>query len=207
MLTLTLTNLRENVASGNHKVDREAGVIRDVRILGRESQNGRTYSQHALEQACRLYQNVKVNIDPPDRSTPGAERKFEEGFGELRNCKVTTSGVYGDLHFPKSHPKTALVIEYAERFPRQFGLSHNAEGEVVQRNGDWVVESIEEVYSVDIVGCPATNAGLFESVGHGRTGRKSRGMISCSCVKRLARRHFRSSSWPSQQSSVMIMTS
>ena len=79
MLTLTLTNLRENVASGNHKVDREAGVIRDVRILGRESQNGRTYSQHALEQACRLYQNVKVNIDHPDRSTPGAERASQQG--------------------------------------------------------------------------------------------------------------------------------
>ena len=153
MPTATLTRLHESVKSPNLKVDAEAGVIRDVKILGRESKNGRTYSQSALEEACLLYQNVKVNIDHPDRSTPGAERKFEEGFGELRNCKVCQSGVYGDLHFPKSHPKTALVCEYAERFPRQFGLSHNAEGELVQKDGGWVVESIEEVYSVDNLIC------------------------------------------------------
>ncbi len=145
-------------------VDRESGVIRGVRILGRESKNGRTYSERALREAKDFYEGIKVNIDHPDRSNPNQERSFTSFIGQLDSCRVEESGVYGDLNIAKKHTDAEFVFEAAERFPKLFGLSHNAEGELVQRDGGWVVESIDCVHSVDIVSQPATNAGLFESL-------------------------------------------
>src|SRR5262249_25971699 len=68
-----------------------------------------------------------------------------------------------NLHYLRSHGLAALLVEAAERNPRRFGLSHNAEGRVAHRDGKTIVESIEKVRSVDVVQNPATNAGLFES--------------------------------------------
>lgn len=155
--------LLETTYSESPKVDREAGVIAGVKVLGRESSNGRTYSDRALADASKLYESVKVNIDHPDKSHPNAERKFIEGFGELRNCRIDKDGVFADLHYVKAHPHAAVFAEAAERFPKQFGLSHNADGDETNRGGKRIVESISQVRSVDVVGRPATNRGLFES--------------------------------------------
>ena len=145
-------------------IDRAAGVIRGVKVLGRVSKNGREYTDKAMSDGVKLYEGLKVNVDHPDKSRPKAERGFLEGFGELRNVRKEQDGVYGDLHYLKSHSAAETICEAAERFPKQFGLSHNAEGDVVQRGGKMVVESLTSAVSVDIVGRPATNEGLFESV-------------------------------------------
>lgn len=154
--------LAESVYGDALKVDREAGVIRGVKILGKESKNGRTYSDRAMQQAATLYEGRKVNIDHMMRE--GAERPFRDVFGELRNVSLKEGAVYGDLHFLKSHPLAEQVCEAAERFPTQFGLSHDAEGRTARQNGKLIVESVIAVHSVDLVNTPATNAGLFESV-------------------------------------------
>jgi len=156
------TVLSESLTSGN--IDREAGVIRGVKVLGYISKNGREYSDKAMDDGVKLYEGLRVNVDHPDRKNPKAERQFIEGFGELRNVRKEPSGVFADMHFKKSHPSAELVCESAERFPKQFGLSHNAEGEVVKRGGKPIVESLVRAESVDIVGKPATNEGLFESI-------------------------------------------
>lgn len=143
-------------------VDRDAGVIRGVKILGRESANGRTYSDQAMREAALLYDGRGVNLDH-DRT--GKERKVAEGFGRIGNATVRPDGVYGDLEFLKSHPAAEQVCEAAERMPEQLGMSHDAEGTVVRQNGRMVVESITSVNFVDMVRKPATNAGLFESQG------------------------------------------
>lgn len=158
------TTLRETTFSESLNIDREAGVIRNVRILGRDSKNGRTYSDQAVSDAVKLYEGRKVFIDHPDRANTHQERRLVEFFGELREVKSKDGGVFGDLHFVKSHPLAETVVESAERFPNQFGMSHNAEGETRQEGGKIVVESLTGVRSVDIVTDPATNAGLFESV-------------------------------------------
>lgn len=155
------TVLSESLTSG--AIDREAGVIRGVKVLGRVSKNGREYSDKAMDDGVKLYEGLRVNVDHPDRKNPKAERQFIEGFGELRNVRKEPSGVFADMHFKKAHPSAELVCESAERFPKQFGLSHNAEGEVVKRGGKPIVESLIRAESVDIVGKPATNEGLFES--------------------------------------------
>lgn len=154
--------LSEAVYGDSLKVDRETGVIRGVKILGSESKNGRTYTPQAMAQAAKLYEGRKVNIDHMMRE--GTERPFRDVFGELRNVRLEEGAVYGDLHFLKSHPLAEQVCEAAERFPTQFGLSHDAEGRTARQGGKLIVESVIAVHSVDLVNTPATNAGLFESV-------------------------------------------
>lgn len=157
-----------SIAETSLKVDREKGVIFGVKCLGRESKNGRTYSDRALSDAVNLYEGSEVNVDHPDGSTEdgGFERQMADGFGVLRSTSLRASGVFADLHYLKSHPLAEVIAERAERFPGHFGMSHVALGEMTETEpGNFVVEGLASVESVDIVRRPATNAGLFESTG------------------------------------------
>lgn len=145
------------------KVDREAGVIRGVKILGSSSKNGREYGPQALKDAAALYENMSVNANHPSRSTPNANRTIEEGLGWLENVTVKPDGVYGDLNIIKAHPMANSLFEVAERNPSRFGLSHNASGEVTSRGGKMIVENIKGMRSVDVVQNPATVKSFFES--------------------------------------------
>jgi len=157
------TPLLEITFSDTPQVDREAGVIRGVKILGRTSRNHRVYSEAALNQAAYLYEGLAVNLDHPAPTQAGAGRAVAEGFGWLTSVGVRDGGVFGDLHFLRSHPQADMIAEAAERNPRRFGLSHNAVGQVRHRDGQCVVEAIDKVHSVDIVQNPATSSGLFEA--------------------------------------------
>lgn len=161
--TAMMTHLLEYASGG--RVDRANAVIRGVKILGRESPNGggRVYSDQAMRDAARLYEGIGVNLDHPDRATPGANRSVKDRIGTLSNCRVSKNGVFGDLTLIKGHPYTPAILEIAESNPVGFGLSHNAQGPTSQRYGQNVVESITRVRSVDIVNDPATNRSLFES--------------------------------------------
>lgn len=155
-------HLLETVYSPAAKIDREAGIVREVKVLGRESANGRTYSDRAMDDAAKLYEGAEVNIDH-DRKEPYRERGLLEGFGTLQNVSRKSDGVYADLHFLKSHPASGVFLERAERFPDKLGLSHNADGKSTRKGGRQIIESISRVNSVDVVRQPATNKGLFES--------------------------------------------
>lgn len=159
-------SLTEAVFSEPTKIDRDASIIHGVKVLGVHSRNkgGYDYSPQALQQAATLYEGVKVNTDHPERTKPNATRSIQEGIGWLRNCKVVEGeGVYADLHVIKSHAFAPVLFEVAERNPTQLGLSHNADGRTVSRGGKRIIESVETVRSVDLVGKPATNESLFES--------------------------------------------
>ena len=54
-------------------VDREAGVLRGVKILGLQSRNGRSYLPEALSAASKLYEGAKVNVNHP-KGNPLAPR-------------------------------------------------------------------------------------------------------------------------------------
>ena len=56
------------------RVDRQAGVIRGVKVLGLESRNGRTYLPEALAQAAQLYEDAKVNVNHPEGQSGRAAR-------------------------------------------------------------------------------------------------------------------------------------
>lgn len=160
---MTLTPLFEVTYSDAPQVDSDAGVIRGVKILGRTSRNGREYSDAALHQAARFYEGLGVNLNHRGQERTGGERTVEEGLGWLQNIEVRPEGVFGNLHYFRSHQHANLLVEAAQRNPKRFGLSHHAEGRVERRDGRLVVESIESVRSVDVVQNPATSSGLFES--------------------------------------------
>lgn len=161
-----MVNLFEQTLTAEPQVDRPAGIIRDVKVLGTKSRNGHVYSDRAKQDACRILEGAKVNFDHNRSKDPiASERKFIESIGNLRGLYVKPDGVYArEFHVKKSHPNADLLFESAERFPNDFGLSINARGTV--NKDHTIVESIKDAQSVDIVGSPATTNGLFESVNN-----------------------------------------
>lgn len=162
-----LSSLLETAYSGHltkDNIDRENGIIKGVKLLGRVSKNGREYSEHALSQAVTLYENKKINIGHPDRNTPDKERGLSEWWGVVRNVHRGEDGdVYGDIHYRQQHAETPALLEAAEKFPEHFGLSQNAEGQKTRQGSKIIVETIDLVRSLDVVTNPATTNGLFES--------------------------------------------
>lgn len=170
--------LLEHYVGGDHKVDRESGIISDVKVLGAISRNGKAYSPAAQRDLCRLLEGITVNIDH-DRSPTGSERSFLSSVGVLRGLEMRGDGVYAkQLCIKKSHPNANLIFESAENFPNNFGLSINAHGMFNDRTK--MVQSIVKAHSVDIVQKPATTQGLFESE---EPPQKARKMITTSIRK------------------------
>lgn len=163
-------SLKEDIHRGKPgKVDREAGVIRGVKIIGLVSENGRRYTQEALRRAIPMYEGRVVRIDHPAK--PNENRAVFSTFGRLTHVKEDPEGgLRGDLEFLKEHDAAAFICEMAERMPENFGLSHNAEGDGKTIDGIFWVNEIVSVRSVDLVSEPATTSGLFE---HRQQSRKS----------------------------------
>ena len=154
------TELFENVAAAPLRIDRASGVIRGVKVLGRVSRNNREYTTRAMDQAAVLYEGIKLYLDHDRKS---CERGVGEFFGELRNVRVGSDGVFADLHYLKSHALVEAVLERAEKFPGSFGLSPHQFGPTRMQGRKQIVEGIVDVRSVDLVQLPATNKSLFES--------------------------------------------
>jgi hypothetical protein len=167
--------LEERVYSPPGRVDRENGVIHGVKILGTRSENavpsdltggkrvqGYSYNKSARTAMAQLCEGMGVNIDHPSRKEPLASRSVRDRFGKLVAIKETADGIYGDLHYLKSHPMAEQVCEMAERMPEVFGLSPVAFTDVAYTKNGYVVEGVQRVRSVDVVQKPATNVSLFE---------------------------------------------
>jgi len=143
------------------KVDREAGLMRSVKILGHVSANGYRYLPEAIRRAAGLYEGKVVNFNHAAKSADS--RSSYDRFGWLSGIQVREDGLYGDLHYLKTHPFAAPVLEAADRNPALFGMSHVANGNKRRDKHEIVVEEIQSVGSVDLVSDPATVKGLFES--------------------------------------------
>lgn len=155
-------SITESVYSPGAQVDRANKVIRHVKILGKDSRNQREYTAGARMEAATRYEGMTVNLNHPSKEQIKRSRGIEEKWGWLEGITNEDDGVYGDLHYLESHQYTPQLLELAERNPKQFGLSHNADcvGHRVGRKE--VIESVEKVRSVDVVQRPATTTGLFE---------------------------------------------
>ncbi len=143
-------------------VDREAGVLRGVKLIGLESQNGRRYLESALAAAVTLYEESKVNVNHP-KEGPLAPRDYQDRLGVIRNVKLRRGeGLYGDLHFNPKHALAEQLLWDAQHNPRNVGFSHNVLARLSRDGETTVVEEITKVQSVDLVADPATTQGLFE---------------------------------------------
>lgn len=149
--------------TGRGRIDREAGIIHDVKVLGLKSRNRREYLREAVTRAMPFYENSEVCID---HEFENANRSMRDRWGVLKNIRQLAEGdLIGDLHYIRSHRESEAILEWAERFPDKFGLSHDAFGDSTMKDGVELVHDIAGVRSVDVVGKPATNKGLFESEG------------------------------------------
>ena len=145
------------------RVDRQAGVIRGVKILGLKSRNGRTYLPEALSQATRLYEEAKVNVNHA-KGNPGGPRDYQDRLGVIRNVAVRPGeGLFADLHFNPKHALAEQLVWDAEHAPENVGFSHNVQAQTRRQGDRVVVEAITRVQSVDLVADPATTRGLFET--------------------------------------------
>ncbi len=148
-------------------VDREQGVIRGVKLLGRSSVNGRTYLKEAVARAVGLYEGARVNVDHPS-GRPDGPRSYSDRIGVIRNVTVEQGdgGLRGDLHANPKHRLFEQLAWDAEHAPESVGLSHNIQAKTRREpDGNIVVEEITRVQSVDLVADPATTRGLFEQTG------------------------------------------
>jgi hypothetical protein len=145
------------------RVDRQAGVIRGVKILGLQSRNGRSYLPAALAGAVALYEGAKVNINHP-KGSPEGPRDYQDRIGVVRGVALREGeGLFADLHFNPAHALAGQLTWDAEHQPENVGFSHNVQGRVKRDGQRMVVEAITKVQSVDLVADPATTRGLFES--------------------------------------------
>ena len=161
---MTLEFLTERIAFSGGRVDAVNHVIRNVKILGTESRNGREYPPATIRAAASKYEGAKVNVNHP-KGSPSSPRDYQDRIGSLQNVRVDGAGLYGDLKYNPGHP-VAPMLEYdAEHNPGACGLSHNVQARTSRGvGGKLVVEAIERVTSVDLVADPATTGGLFEHV-------------------------------------------
>ena len=145
------------------RVDADQGILYGVKLLGESSKNGRRYTGDAIKNAVALYEDRKIYVNHPRRDELSDDRKFESWAGVSRNPIARHDGIYGDIHLRKKSDYFEGIIEAAERFPNSVGFSHVADG-TSRLDGDTeIIESITEVFSVDLVTDPATTAGFFES--------------------------------------------
>ena len=127
----------------NMRIDRPAGVIRGVKLLGCESRNGRRYLPEALAQVAALYEGAKVNVNHP-KGNPLAARDYQDRLGRIRNVAVRPGeGVFGDLHFNPKHALAEQLAWDAENAPENVGLSHNVQARTSRQGGQTVVEAIQ----------------------------------------------------------------
>lgn len=147
------------------KVDPENGIVRNVKLIGFESKNGRIYPPQVLKSAVHLYEGAKVNIDHPAGGDPAKPRSYQDRFGVIRNVRfVEGSGLHGDFHYNPKHPAAEQFTWDAEHNPELVGFSHNALLRVGQvKNGRTMIEEIVSIRSMDLVADPATTISLFES--------------------------------------------
>lgn len=155
--------LRESFYGSTAKIDREAGLIRDVKFLGLASPSkNRVYTDDAIAKALPLYEGKPVNLDHVTDAKHG--RSVRDRIGIIVNCRHRPGdGGYADLKINPKHPLAESILWFAENSPSAIGMSHIGFGKGRVEKGRQIIESIERVQSVDIVGDPATTNGLFES--------------------------------------------
>lgn len=159
--TKRFTEIARAAAQG--RVDADSGILYGVKLLGSVSRNGRRYSETAMYQAVPLYADKKIYIDHPTKDRMTDDRSFHDFIGVIKNPRKESGGIFGDVHLLKESPHYKRVIEIAQNHPNSIGCSHVADGESRMDGGEEIIESIDRVFSVDLVMDAATTAGLFES--------------------------------------------
>ena len=144
-------------------------VIRGVKLLGLRSKNRRNYDTPGVRASAKsLLEGARVYIDHPP--TPEQPRSYRDAFGVVEGYEYRPgAGHFGNLRFNPDHPLAKQLAWDVKNNPKALGMSINARivPGSTDKNGDIVVESLQQVRSVDIVTKPGTADGIFESDSSG----------------------------------------
>jgi hypothetical protein len=138
------------------RIDREAGLLIGVRVMGIKSAHGYEYSLDAQRAACPRYEQMPVGLD---HDYAGGPMTVEAAWGTLCNPRVDERGTVADLRYLKTHLRTEQVLEDAERDVGLFSLSAVTSRVIEQPKG--TIKSFSPV-RVDLVVRGATTKRLFE---------------------------------------------
>lgn len=145
------------------EAESNSGIVRNVRVLGVKSKNGREYPVEVMERALPMYDGAVVHLDHPSHDRP---RSVKDVFGRIRNPRMERDGIVADLEYNASHEYAPAFEWFARNQPESVGLSHEAiaKTKMDYKTGIEVVEDIVDLEAVSLVANPATNPkGLFES--------------------------------------------
>jgi hypothetical protein len=155
------------------RIDKTAGVIYGVKLLGPISRNSRAnysrrrYSENALKEQAGLCEGIGVNVNhPPSEAEADRPRTFTDRIGLIKNARFVnaTEGTFGDLHYNPAHPWAKTLEWWADNQPAAVALSQNADGRGRIENGELCIESVAKVRSIDLVADGGTNKSLFEGL-------------------------------------------
>lgn len=157
--------LHEGGFTGRGEVNRERSLISGVKILGLSAPTkGREYTPQALREAIPLYEGVRSYIDHQVADGKPKPRSFRDLLGTFEGVHFREGqGLFGNYRYNPKHPDAESMLWWVENNPHGAGMSHDAFGKKVDRNGKQIIESITAVNSVDLVASPATTNGFFES--------------------------------------------
>jgi hypothetical protein len=143
------------------RVDPKTGVLHNVALLGPESRNGYTYTFDAMQAAAPLYDGRPVFVNHPKGAGP-MDRDLHDYVGTIAAPRFENGRIRADIQMVG--PNVGWVTELAQADPGNIGMSHVV---VARRAGNSdgpdMIESIEQVLSVDIVAYPATTGSFAES--------------------------------------------
>lgn len=152
----------------------EGTVIKNVLLCGNESKNGYPIPPSAFGDESKvksLYENKLVYINhviDPDQARV-LNRRVEDVGGYIKNVTFEKGKPRGDIHTEGCH-KGEVVLKLASASVPNVGLSHvgmyafNENQELGK-----YVESVEKIYSVDVVTNPATTKTFFEQTKEEKT--------------------------------------
>lgn len=135
-------------------------VVKNVKVLGIYSKNGRVYPIETMRAALAKYEGSLVNLD----HKPNEHRSVMDRFGQIVNVRLEENGIYGDMVFNPAHPYAPAFKYFVDYQPEALGISHAAICKTkMERDGTELVQEIVELESCDIVANAATNKNIFES--------------------------------------------
>lgn len=142
------------------KVDEKAGLVRDVKVLGIMSLNGRRYTEQALNSAVRIYEGGICRID---HDKTGGSRNYASRFGTFENVrKVPGVGVIADHRYNPEHALTKTYLHDANNRTQAIGFSPAHTVSMKREGKENVVTEIHKLDSIDLVDTPATARTIFE---------------------------------------------
>jgi hypothetical protein len=136
-------------------------LLKNARVLGAVSLNGRRYTREAMGAALSMYDGARVYLDHREPGKVGSPRSVKDLIGTLEGPSLDDAGVLANMQINPEHPHARAIAWIAKNRPDAIGFSHDAVGQGETVNGVFVIDRIVSVKSVDLVTDPATVAGLY----------------------------------------------